>query len=160
MKQHNLFLSVILVSLACVGGFGCRPSANAGTSADIAPYIPSSPVAVPNSGGGDAPGQWGAFNEVLSSGGIYKNTSGKYLKLTFAPLGDSMDAIFADAPSGSVTVTDADGDRTTGTFSLERDRTLTVSLPSGKKKKRVYELSADGTKLSDIGGKETLTKQP
>jgi hypothetical protein len=91
---------------------------------------------------------------------MFKNSSGKYLKLTFAPLGDSMDAIFTDAPSGNVTVTNATGDRVQGNYSLERDRTLTITIPTGKIKKFVFELSQDGRKLSPINGGQSLTLQP
>ena len=168
--RNKLSIAKLTLSLAAIAtavlvcGCGPRPAADVTETSSV----PTQAVqTIPSATGGgsvtsdsDAPGQWGAFNEVLRSGGVFKNTSVKYLKLTFAPLGDSMDSIFTDTPSGNVTVTNATGDRVQGNYSLERDRTLTITIPTGKTKKLVFELSQDGRKLSPISGGQSLTLQP
>ncbi|MGC4045048.1 MAG: hypothetical protein QM758_14755 [Armatimonas sp.] len=150
---------MIIALVAMLGAAGCQqnqplstqPTTNNSQLLDTQPDTGST-------NGDSAAGAWGRFNEVLRDGGVYKNSTGKYMKLTFDPLKDNLDAVFADAPKGNVTITNASGDRSNGAFSVESDRTLTISL-SGKNKKMVFDLSKDGNTLSSIDGKQKLVLQ-
>lgn len=158
--MKSKFVSIV-VMLAALGVAGCQSEQQSGVwpiASTSQPAESQAPQDSPTTTNSSAAGQWGAFNEVLRDGGVYKNSSGKYLKLTFEPLKDNLDAVFADAPSGSVTITDANGDRSKGGFSLESDHTLTITL-LGKTKKMVFEISRDGQTLNPIGRGQKLTLQ-